>query len=89
MDPITIALLAASLGYSIYSSNEQQKAAAEAARSGETSRLKNQSNLIASQYKKRRSSETLLGQGSTASQAISDRGDILTSTPQTRSILGG
>jgi len=80
----------ASAGYSMYSSEQQKTQAIDAQNMAQIDVSKNQSDLIAKQYKKRRSEGgTLLGQGSVASQAISDRGSILTSNPQTRSLLGG
>jgi hypothetical protein len=92
MDPFTIMAImsVASAGYSIYSAEQQKKQVAAAQGQAQQDMMKSQSDLVASQYKKRRSEGgTLLGQGSAASQAISDRGSILTSNPQTRSLLGG
>lgn len=80
----------ASAGYSMYSANQQQQNYKDLQKKAKVDASISQSNLVAEQYKKRRSEAgSLLGQGSAASQAIADRGSILTSTPQTRSLLGG
>lgn len=80
----------ASAGYSMYSANQQQQNYKAMQGQAKLDNELKQSNLVAQQYRKRRAEGgTLLGQGSAASQAIADRGSILTSTPQTRSLLGG
>jgi DNA invertase Pin-like site-specific DNA recombinase len=91
MDPLTIMLLmsVAQAGYSMYAANQQRDSAIKAQNKAEKTSVLNQSSLVASQYKKRRAEGTVLGQGSVSSQAIADRGSILTSTPTTRSLLGG
>ena len=80
----------ASAGYSMYSANKQQKDMKALQGQAELNVEQKTSDLVAQQYRKRRSQGgTLLGQGSAASQAIADRGSILSSTPETRSLLGG
>lgn len=73
----------------MYQADQQQQLTADQMLKGKTDLAKSQSDLLASQYKKRRSNETLLGQGSQASQAMADQGTVLTSNPTTRSLLGG
>jgi len=80
----------ASAGYSMYQSDLQQKNYKAMQGQAKLDNELKQSNLTAQQYRRRRSEgSTLLGQGSAASQAIADRGSVLTSTPETRSLLGG
>lgn len=92
MDPFTMMAImsVASAGYSMYSADQQQQQMKKEQWKAEKNVMKKTSDLVANQYKKRRSeSGSLLGQGSLASQAIADRGSILSSTPETRSLLGG
>lgn len=76
-----------SAGYSMYSANDQKKQLAQQQGQAQIDVSKEQSNAVADLYKKRRAEQQ--GQGSGASQAIADQGTILTSTPKTRSLLGG
>lgn len=94
MDPFTLMALVAISGYSMYQADQQKQQTNESLLNGKLDVAKGQSDLLASQYKKRRTegadAQMVQGyQGSDASQAIADQGTMLTSTPKTRSLLGG
>lgn len=78
---------AVSAGYSMLSAEDQKNKLSQAQSKAEIDVSKQESDARAAMYKKRRTEQE--GQGSGSSQAIADQGTILTSTPKTRSLLGG
>ena len=85
-----IAVAAIQAGFSIYQQQQQRQAAQRAERQAASDMAQNQSNLLLEQQRERRRAQgTVLGGANQRSQAMSQQGSILTSTPQNRSLLGG
>ena len=84
-----IAIAAMQAGFAVYQQNQQVKAANKAQQQAAEDAVSNQNALVLEQQKKRRQAQgTALG-GSPAAEQIARQGSVLTSTPQTRSLLGG
>lgn len=81
----------ASAGYNIVSGEQQKTAAAKAERDGINAATKAESDLVAEQHRRRMQQQQ--GQtdysGSVSAQQMAAQGTMLTSTPTTRSLLGG
>jgi uncharacterized protein HemX len=90
-DPLTImaVMAVASAGYSVYQGEQQKKSVAKAEAEGYKQMDKDASELIKRQYEDRMAQINSSGAGSVSAQEIAGQGTVLTSTPKTRSLLGG
>lgn len=91
-----IAIAAIQAGFAIYQQDQMKKAASQAQAESARASAASQSQLTLEMQKERREAQGALGsvlggnaQANTRAQSVSQRGSILTSNPDTRSLLGG
>lgn len=89
MPAALIALAAIQTGYSIWSQQEQMRAAKKAQRQADDQAIANQNKLVQDEARKRREQGTVLGGfAGIGADSASQRGTLLTSSSNKRSLLG-